>query len=75
MRRNAKGQQTKNTARLKRFEELNDSEYQKRNETAEIFIPVAERLGNEVIEFDTGHWVMSNAPQRFNQVVNAWLAR
>ena len=51
VRRNAKGQQTKNTARLKRFEELNDYEYQKRNETAEIFIPVAERLGNAVIEF------------------------
>jgi sulfate-transporting ATPase len=52
VRRNAKGQQTKNAARLKRFEELNDYEYQKRNETAEIFIPVAERLGNEVIEFE-----------------------
>ena len=51
VRRNAKGQQTKNVARLKRFEELNEYEYQKRNETAEIFIPVAERLGNEVIEF------------------------
>jgi sulfate-transporting ATPase len=51
VRRNAKGQQTKNTARLKRFEELNSYEYQKRNETAEIFIPVAERLGNDVIEF------------------------
>ena len=52
VRKNQKGQQTKNTARLKRFEELNDYEYQKRNETAEIFIPVAERLGNEVIEFE-----------------------
>ncbi len=52
VRRNAKGQQTKNVARLKRFEELNDYEYQKRNETAEIFIPVAERLGAEVIEFE-----------------------
>jgi len=52
VRRNAKGQQTKNTARLKRFEELNSYEYQKRNETAEIFIPVAERLGNEVITFE-----------------------
>jgi len=52
VRRNAKGQQTKNVARLKRFEELNDYEYQRRNETAEIFIPVAERLGNEVIEFE-----------------------
>ncbi|MGZ5040227.1 MAG: energy-dependent translational throttle protein EttA [Usitatibacter sp.] len=52
VRKNAKGQQTKNIARLKRFEELNDYEYQRRNETAEIFIPVAERLGNEVIEFE-----------------------
>src|SRR3954465_4150243 len=52
VRRNAKGQQTKNIARLKRFEELNDYEYQRRNETAEIFVPVAERLGNEVIEFE-----------------------
>jgi sulfate-transporting ATPase len=52
VRKNQKGQQTKNAARLKRFEELNDYEYQKRNETAEIFIPVAERLGNEVIEFE-----------------------
>jgi sulfate-transporting ATPase len=51
VRKNAKGQQKKNIARLKRFEELNSHEYQKRNETAEIFIPVAERLGNEVIEF------------------------
>src|SRR4029079_2643273 len=51
VRKNAKGQQTKNIARLKRFEELNSYEYQKRNETSEIFIPVAERLGNEVIEF------------------------
>jgi energy-dependent translational throttle protein EttA len=51
VRKNQKGQQTKNSARLKRFEELNSYEYQKRNETAEIFIPVAERLGNEVIEF------------------------
>src|SRR6202165_1029259 len=52
VRKNAKGQQTKNLARLKRFEELNSYEYQKRNETAEIFIPVAERLGNDVIEFN-----------------------
>ncbi len=51
VRKNAKGQQTKNIARLKRFEELNSYEYQRRNETAEIFIPVADRLGNEVIEF------------------------
>jgi sulfate-transporting ATPase len=52
VRKNAKGQQTKNIARLKRFEELNSYEYQQRNETAEIFIPVAERLGNDVIEFE-----------------------
>ncbi len=52
VRKNAKGQQTKNIARLKRFEELNSYEDQTRNETAEIFIPVAERLGNEVIEFE-----------------------
>jgi energy-dependent translational throttle protein EttA len=36
---------------LRAFEELSDVEYQKRNETNEIFIPVAERLGTEVIEF------------------------
>ena len=36
---------------LARFEEMSNYEYQKRNETQEIFIPVAERLGNEVIEF------------------------
>src|SRR5699024_10222333 len=38
-------------ARLARFEELSSDEYQRRNETQEIFIPVAERLGQEVIEF------------------------
>ncbi len=51
VRSNAKGRQVKSKARLARFEELSDVEYQKRNETNEIFIPVAERLGNEVIEF------------------------
>ncbi|MEK8031621.1 energy-dependent translational throttle protein EttA [Ideonella sp. DXS29W] len=51
VRKNAKGRQAKSKARLARFEELSDVEYQKRNETNEIFIPVAERLGNEVIEF------------------------
>ena len=51
VRQNAKGQTKKNKARLLRFEELNSYEYQKRNETSEIFIPVGERLGNEVIEF------------------------
>jgi len=53
VRSNAKARQTKSKARLARFEELSDVEYQKRNETNEIFIPVAERLGNEVIEFDS----------------------
>ena len=51
VRKNAKGRQAKSKARLARFEELSDVEYQKRNETNELFIPVAERLGNEVIEF------------------------
>ena len=51
VRSNAKGRQSKSKARLARFEELSDVEYQKRNETNEIFIPVGERLGNEVIEF------------------------
>ena len=50
-RQNPKARQAKSKARLARFEELSDYEYQKRNETQEIFIPVAERLGNEVIEF------------------------
>jgi sulfate-transporting ATPase len=52
VRQNPKGRQAKAKARLARFEELASHEYQKRNETQEIFIPVAERLGNEVIEFD-----------------------
>jgi sulfate-transporting ATPase len=51
VRSNAKGRQTKSKARLARFEELSDVDYQRRNETNEIFIPVAERLGNDVIEF------------------------
>ncbi|MEY4734423.1 MAG: hypothetical protein RLZZ464_2489 [Pseudomonadota bacterium] len=50
-RANPKGRQAKSKARLARFEELSDYEYQQRNETQEIFIPVAERLGNEVFEF------------------------
>jgi sulfate-transporting ATPase len=52
VRSNAKGRQAKSKARLARFEELSDVEYQRRNETNEIFIPVAERLGNDVIEFN-----------------------
>ena len=52
VRQNPKGRQAKSKARIARFEELNSQEYQKRNETQEIFIPVGERLGNEVIEFN-----------------------
>lgn len=51
VRQNPKGRQAKSKARLSRFEELSSVEYQQRNETNEIFIPVAERLGNNVIEF------------------------
>ncbi|HXJ08047.1 MAG TPA: energy-dependent translational throttle protein EttA, partial [Burkholderiales bacterium] len=52
VRQNPKARQAKSKARLARFEELSDVEYQQRNVTNEIFIPVAERLGNEVIEFE-----------------------
>ncbi len=52
VRQNPKGRQAKSKARIARFEELNSMEHQKRNETQEIFIPVGERLGNEVIEFN-----------------------
>ncbi len=52
VRQNPKGRQAKSKARLARFEELSSVEYQQRNETNEIFIPVAERLGNNVIEFN-----------------------
>ncbi|MGN6578637.1 MAG: energy-dependent translational throttle protein EttA [Bordetella sp.] len=52
VRQNPKGRQAKAKARIARFEELSSYEYQKRNETQEIFIPVGERLGNEVIEFN-----------------------
>jgi sulfate-transporting ATPase len=52
VRKNPKGRQAKSKARITRFEELSSYEHQKRNETSEIFIPVAERLGNEVIEFE-----------------------
>src|SRR3954451_22002911 len=51
VRQNPKGRQSKSKARIARFEELSSQENQARNETQEIFIPVAERLGNEVIEF------------------------
>lgn len=50
VRKNQKGQQTKSKSRLQRFEELNSKEFQQRNETAEIYIPPGQRLGNKVIE-------------------------
>ena len=53
VRQNPKGRQAKSKARLARFEELASYDYQKRNETQEIFIPVAERLGQEVIRFES----------------------
>ena len=50
VRSNAKGRQSKSKARMARFEELNTGDYQKRNETNELFIPPGERLGEKVIE-------------------------
>ncbi|HHV48313.1 energy-dependent translational throttle protein EttA [Azonexus hydrophilus] len=52
VRSNPKARQAKSKARLSRFEEMSSHEYQKRNETQEIFIPVGERLGDQVIEFN-----------------------
>ncbi|MEW6677788.1 MAG: energy-dependent translational throttle protein EttA [Pseudomonadota bacterium] len=52
VRQNPKARQAKSKARLARFEEMNSYEYQKRNETQEIFIPPGERLGDKVIEFN-----------------------
>ena len=51
VRAGTKGQQSKSKSRIARFEELSSYEYQRRNETQEIFIPVADRLGDQVIEF------------------------
>src|SRR5512147_965348 len=51
VRQNPKARQAKSKARLARFDELSSYEYQKRNETQEIFIPVAEPLGKDVVEF------------------------
>ena len=51
VRAGTKGRQTKSKSRIARFEELSSYEYQRRNETQEIFIPVADRLGDQVIEF------------------------
>ncbi|WP_159565371.1 energy-dependent translational throttle protein EttA [Budvicia diplopodorum] len=50
VRQGAKGRQSKGKARLARFEELNSVEYQKRNETSELFIPPGQRLGDKVLE-------------------------
>ena len=52
VRSNPKARQAKSKSRLARFEEMSSVEYQKRNETQEIFIPVGERLGDKVIEFN-----------------------
>lgn len=51
VRQGAKARQSKSKARLARYEEMSSVEYQRRNETQEIFIPPGERLGNQVIEF------------------------
>jgi len=53
VRSNPRGRQAKNKARLSRFEELNSQDFQKRNETNEIYIPPGPRLGDQVIEFDS----------------------
>jgi sulfate-transporting ATPase len=71
VRSNAKARQTKSKARLARFEELSDVEYQRRNETNEIFIPVAERLGNEVIEFKASARASASAAHRQPQLQGA----
>ncbi len=52
VRQGAKARQSKSKARLARYEEMSSLEYQRRNETQEIFIPPGERLGNQVIEFN-----------------------
>ncbi len=52
VRANPKGRQAKSKARIQRFEELSSSDYQKRNETREIYIPPGPRLGKQVVEFD-----------------------
>jgi len=52
VRSNAKGRQSKSKARLARFEEMSSQEFQKRNETNELYIPPGPRLGNKVIEVD-----------------------
>ncbi|MFO6423581.1 energy-dependent translational throttle protein EttA [Motilimonas sp. KMU-193] len=62
VRSNAKGRQSKSKARMARFEELNNQDYAKRNETNELFIPTGQRLGDQVIE-------VSNLKKSFNDRV------
>jgi ATP-binding cassette ChvD family protein len=50
VRANPKGRQSKSKARIARFEELNSQDFQKRNETSELYIPPGTRLGDKVIE-------------------------
>ncbi|MCX7186732.1 MAG: energy-dependent translational throttle protein EttA [Methylophilales bacterium] len=52
VRQNPKARQAKSKSRIARYEELASTEYQKRNETQEIFLPAGERLGDQVIEFN-----------------------
>jgi len=54
VRSNPKARQSKSKARLKRFEEISSQEYQKRNETRELYIPPGPRLGDVVVEIDGG---------------------
>ena len=61
-RQNPKARQAKSKSRLARFEELSDFEYQKRNETQEIFIPVAERLGNAGVRVQQRQQVLRRPP-------------
>lgn len=60
VRSNPKGRQAKNKARLARFEELNSKEYQSRNETAELYIPPGQRLGDKVLEITGLHKSFNN---------------
>ncbi|EJS89840.1 putative ABC transporter ATP-binding protein, partial [Pasteurella multocida subsp. multocida str. Anand1_buffalo] len=62
VRQNPKGRQAKSKARMARFEELNNGEYQKRNETNELFIPPGPRLGDKVIEVQTSLKLTAIAP-------------
>jgi len=54
VRSNPKGRQSKSKARLKRFEELSSQDYQKRNETNELYIPPGPRVGDIVVEIEGG---------------------